>query len=493
MSASSIRLLPGLAAMLMIGGTPLAAQLIGVKSVPVAAGDQFLIHPTRNLGMGSVSIALEDPLLDPFTNPAKGVRLPDARLYGSPTFYSVSNGDGSARTLPVGGLFGSQTWFGGASISLQQIEGADRNRGVIFLEDFARSGQPLSEQSANNMYAFGMIGRNLNAGKLAIGASILYADLEAMDGVDLLYALSQSIDQSGHVADVRLGLAGESPTGARYEAMLLHHRTDMRHDVTYFDWTCCVGDTSPVPFPRTRTEENLDQTNTWGVHLGYDRPVGQHGWRIGGILTGNVMSHPKIPNYEIMNIPRDPGDSWAYNFGVGVSRTLGPTLFGLDIIYEPIWSDTWAEADSTITLPGGGTLQKGSKTIENDFRFSNAILRTGVARETDRWGLNLGVQVRSYSYTLEQHDNLQRTRREQDESWMEWTPSWGAALKFPDLTLRYTGRTTTGTGRPGVAWGAEVRAAADALSSFIVAPSGPLTLQEARVTTHQVSVSLPIR
>ena len=37
-------------------------------------------------------------------------------------------------------------------------------------------------------------------------------------------------------------------------------------------------------------------------------------------------------------------------------------------------------------------------------------------------------------------------------------------------------------------------AGADALSSdFILAPSGPLTLQDARVTTHQLSVVIPMR
>jgi hypothetical protein len=30
-------------------------------------------------------------------------------------------------------------------------------------------------------------------------------------------------------------------------------------------------------------------------------------------------------------------------------------------------------------------------------------------------------------------------------------------------------------------------------SDFIVAPSGPLTLQDAHVITHQLSVSLPLR
>ena len=31
---------------------PLAAQTISIRTIPVATGDQFLVHPSRNLGMG---------------------------------------------------------------------------------------------------------------------------------------------------------------------------------------------------------------------------------------------------------------------------------------------------------------------------------------------------------------------------------------------------------------------------------------------------------
>jgi hypothetical protein len=470
------------------------AQLISVKTVPVAAGDQFMIHPSRNVGMGGLSIALDDPLLDPFVNPAKGARLTDARLYGAPTFYSLSGGDGAGRTLPVGALFGASQWFGGLSLSLQQIESPDRTTVVpVFRTDFdgAVLGETLNDRSANNMYAFGMVGRRIPGSQLSVGASITYADLEAVDGVDLLYALSQRIEQTGYLADFRVGVSGDAGNGSTFEALVLHNRFDMEHDVTYVEWLPCEPPGPCDPGPRLRTETNLDRTNTWGVHLGYRRPVGTRGWQVGGLLTTNWKSHPKIPNYEIMNIPRDPGNSWAYNFGVGIARTSGPTVFGVDLIWEPIWSDTWAEADSTIQ-GNGGPILPGEKTIENDFRFSNARIRIGAGRETERYGLQLGLEVRSYGYTLDQFNNITGARREQDESWMEWSPSWGGTLKFPDLHIRYAGRLTTGTGRPGVAWTGNARAALDLASSFIVAPSAPLTLQDVRVMTHQISVSLPI-
>ena len=80
---------------------------------------------------------------------------------------------------------------------------------------------------------------------------------------------------------------------------------------------------------------------------------------------------------------------------------------------------------------------------------------------------------------------------------MEWTPSFGVSLDLPGVTLLYAGRITTGTGRPGTRWTDNRMAEAgfnDALSlDFLLAPQGPLTLQDARVTTHQLSVVIPMR
>ena len=77
------------------------SQLIGIKSVPVTTGDQFLIYPSTNLALGGVSIAMNDLLLDPFSNPAKGARLGETLIVGSPTFYLISDRNGAGRTIPV--------------------------------------------------------------------------------------------------------------------------------------------------------------------------------------------------------------------------------------------------------------------------------------------------------------------------------------------------------------------------------------------------------
>jgi hypothetical protein len=377
--------------------------------------------------------------------------------------------------------------FGAVSFSLQQLNRQERFWGGPFI-DIAPQQDLLSNGSATNRYLFGSLGSTVRPG-FSVGASVSWADLNAVEGVDLLYGLADQIDQFGSAMDLRVGLLRELEGDRSFEAMALYNRVRMTHDVTYLDW---IWDEFTWQGEMVRrNERNLDRTSTYGLHLGYQQPMNDNGWRVGGILTANYKSHPKIPNYEIMNIPRDPGNSWAYNIGVGISREMGPARFGAEVIVEPIISNTWAEADAPTPTASGRTLVVGARTIENDFTFSNALLRLGLARDAGRIGFEVGLQIRSIDYDLDQVDNVAETFRHQNESWMEWTPSWGLSLDFPEFQIRYTGRATTGTGRPGVAWSDRATVAFEA-ADVVVAPGGPLTLQERNVVAHQVTFVMPI-
>jgi hypothetical protein len=491
---ASARALPLL--LLAALATSAEAQLISLKTVPVASGEQFLLAPARGMGMGGVSIAVHDTLGDPFVNPAMGSWVRGIPFFGSPTVYSISEGNGGGRTLPAGVLVGGERWFGGALLAFQQISNPRFTGGCCARLESSFTTTVSSPNrlggSAFNRYAFGTLGRKLGAG-VSVAASAFGADLEALDGVDFLYAGAQQIGQDGHMTDYRLGVLAEGYDGRSLELLLLHSRLDMTHEVTYR--TSRWDPVARRGIVETREEINLDQTRTWGAHAGYVQPVGNDGVRLGAVVTGNYKSHPKIPNYEIMNIPRDPGFSWAYNFGLGVSRTDGPATVGLDLVYEPIWSETWADADTAVKSRSGTVIQPGGETVENDFRFSNFALRTGLAREEERWGFQLGLHVRNIHYWLDQRDNVRETRRDQEEEWLEWTPTWGAGVKFPEFQIRYVGNLTTGTGRPGVAFDGRMRGGMLQANSadFIVAPQGALTLQEAAVWLHQVSVTVPLR
>src|SRR6266536_1694280 len=489
-----------------------SAQLISIRTVPIAQGDQFEIFPSNNFGMGGVSIAVADTLLDPFVNPAKGARLGASRFFSAPTAYGISRGAGGGRTLPFAAVAGSGPWYGGLSLAFQQVDASQPpgNQGVVvnppvpgLLQRGGVSVSPSKPSSYGNQYALAMLGRKLHSSGRSLAASAQWARLTGVDGVDLLYAGSTGLQQSGHDVDLRLGLLKEW-TGARsLEALVLHNRFEMTHDVTYLDefW-----DPTTQQFSlRSRLERNHDQTNTWGLHLAYVRPLATSGWRIGWLATANRMAHPKLPEYELANvpaIPRDPGHSSAYNLGIGVSKTTALATFGIDAIYVPIWSYTWADAASPVVTTLGDTIPAGGKTVENHFRFSNGLVRMGLSHDLELGplgrmaGLQLGLAVRSVHYRLAQYDAVQGVARSLHEGWVEWTPTWGLSLRFPDVEIRYRGRVTHGTGRPGVQSPNVFLAGRDlavAGGGILVAPSGPLSLQEVGITTHQISVSLPLR
>src|SRR5690242_9813782 len=121
MSNPSVRV-AGLCTVLLAIAVSAPAQLISIKTVPIAQGDQFDIFPSQNAGMGGVSIAVADTLLDPFANPANGSRLIAGRIYGAPIFYNVSQGAGGGRTLPLAAFARSGAWFGGLSLAVQQVD-----------------------------------------------------------------------------------------------------------------------------------------------------------------------------------------------------------------------------------------------------------------------------------------------------------------------------------------------------------------------------------
>lgn len=273
----------------------------------------------------------------------------------------------------------------------------------------------------------------------------------------------------------------------------------MTHDVTYLEWVWDPD--AQQPFQRPWSEHNSDGATTWGLHLEYQRPLAAAGWRIGWVATANRISQPDAGNYELLGVPSDPGRSYAYNLGIGIARTSGAAAFGIDLIFEPIWSDTWARAATPIETLLGDTIPAGGKTVENRFRFSNALFRMGVSREMElrglgkAAGLQLGLAVRSIRYQRTQADNVLGSRRDHTASWLEWMPTWGLSLRFPEFAVRYAGRVALGSGRPEPQVFFPVRRGP--LAGGDILPPGPpgsrVALDHVSVVMHQVSLSLPLR
>lgn len=469
------------------------AQVISLKTVPIPTGDQFVLYPSRSLGMGGVSIALEDPFADAFANPAKGARQVGSLLFVSPTIYNVSDHGGAGRSFSTGGLYGHGSWFGGGLVAVQQLD--------VPVNDFAwfqlpTAGRNLLGEWPTNLYVQALVGMRLPGTHVSLGASVYRARLRALQGVERLYSQSWSITQDGDMTDLRLGLLAEQSDGGWVEAALVHDRVDMTHDVTYVDF---LQDPGPGPGQdELWVQENQSRTRTTGLQLGVVRPLAAAGWRIGGLLTVNRKTHPKIPNYDVAGIPRDPGNSTAYDLGIGIARQWGKGLFGLDLVYQPARSHTWAEAGEPALAADGTTIAAGGHTIDNWFHFSNLRIATGISQTIRSAGFQLGLSLLLYDYSLRQVDHFTGLTDRTHEGWIEWAPTWGGVLRFSDLEVRYSGRlamkgfpSLLGGGRDfvNVPTGPVPLASGD---DYLVPITRPTNLPDYATFTNQLSVVIPI-
>jgi hypothetical protein len=464
-----------------------AAQVVTPKTLPVHQSGQFDIFPSARAGMGGATIAVDDTLLDPFVNPAKATRMGVAHIFASPFYHSISGSRGGGRSLPVGGGGSWGEWSATGVFTFQQLDRAGPAWNLS-----------TSEQSAVNEYVAGSIARRVSP-STSFGVGVQAASLDALDGVDLLYAGSDRIEQSGSMVEIRSGITRETGTGRHFELVAVHSRSDMRHDVRFTNWRW--DPISKREIQEQRTDRNEDRTRIWGLHSEYSRPVGSEGWQIGWLGTVNRLSHPKIPNYVIQNIPRDPGTTYSYNAGAGIGRSIRGTSFAADLIYEPIFAETWADAAGDTSIVGGGTIVAGGKTVENTFRFRNVKLRlgagrdVGVGRGSTIFSYQAGVALHAINYRLEQTNNVLKTFRTQREDWIEWTPTVGLRLRARDLDVLYNFSLTCGPGSCGTSRQVGFAAVPDVLSGggIIAAPSSQLFMQSGTLQVHKLTFSLPIR
>lgn len=465
------------------------AQLVTPKTVPVFQNSQWDILPSKTAAMGGISIAIDDSIADPFINPAKATRVRGGNFFAAPFSHSITGNRGGGKTLPVGGLGSAGDWSFGGTFALQQL---DRGGPMAF-------SQAISDRTATNQYLSAVVARRLGD-DVSVGMVATFAALGAVDGVDLLYAGSDVIRQSGSSADVRLGLTKEFAGRKTLELIVLHNYYQNSHDA---HWGGSRWD--PVARNSVRIDSsahNDDRTAIWGVHSEFSQPLGDAGWRIGYLGTVNQLSHPKIPNYSLQNVRRDPGSTLAFNAGVGLSRTFGTSTFGIDLIHEPMTSETWADAAHDTTIVGGGTIRAGGKTIENSFKFTNTLLRVGFGHElvshdsATAFGFQLGLGLYSINYLLDQKNNVQKTSREQRESWMEWTPTLGFSFRTGSVQIHYNYSATCAVS-DCLSMGDRVNVAgpstADSGGGIIAAPSSALTFNGGTATIHKFWIAVPIR
>jgi hypothetical protein len=330
--------------------------------------------------------------------------------------------------------------------------------------------------------------RRFAGGRTSVGLGASYSHLDGVEGVGLLYPFEPHVRQDGSASDLRLGLTHALPGARRLDLVLLRNEVDMTKEGLRLDVS---WDEHWVPTHSWRPWSRRDRTRTLGAQVGFTTPLPEDGWRAGLTATSNHLRHPGSAD-PISGELVGQGESWAYNLGLGASREDGPVSFGLDLVYEPIWSSTQG---MTMEWQGIGigwptTTPRFDREVQNRFRFDNAHLRIGAGREIGPLGVQLGTHLHSVRYTLRETEIATGMLRERRESWMEWKPTWGVSARFPDIEVRYTGSYLSGVGRPH--GGFNPGQLTGFVSNIIVAPLWGYDLQEARVLSHRVSVSLPI-
>lgn len=458
------------------------AQIISVKTIPIAESEQFAFLPTS--GRTTMSMVLVDSLRDPFDNPAKGSLLRRSQYFGAPSFFSVTGNAGGGTTFPMGALWKRGSSFAGLAVAFQQIDRPNSNGffGPVFDPlTGVQSAGPQEQPSLSNRYAFAMFGHSLDSGRVSFAGSVLWSNLNALDGSDQFYDGNQSLSQLGDAIDLRFGVTKAMRNGRSFEAMVLRNHFAMSDEVGFVDFFWDPA--SRTTRPQARTEMNDARSSVWGLHLEYEHPL-DSGWRVGALATTNVIQHPRIPTYAVTSGLGSTGRATAFNVGIGLGRTTRLTTFGLDAIYEPIRNDSWI-----------------TDTVDNRFTFNNAKLRGGVSRDFPMLTpgnyvrVQLGGELHWINYQLRQDDHLNAATSNRSEHWLERGKNGGVSFITNGLQMHYLVATRNGIGRPGVVNQDGSMFAPDVIS---ISPWGgpsvtPVGLGAVSSTRHQFSISVPVR
>jgi hypothetical protein len=188
---------------------------------------------------------------------------------------------------------------------------------------------------------------------------------------------------------------------------------------------------------------------------------------------------------------------------MGIGRAVRGTTFAADLIYEPMFADTWATAANDTVRVAGGTIAAGARTVDNNFRFNNLKMRFGAGQEIrirdggTILGYQVGLGLYGINYRLKQDNHVQGTFRTQREHWLEWSPTLGLRLRSQGLDVLYNFSLTCGPGACGQAQSGPVvfatRDANIAAAGIIAAPSGELFMQSGSLKVHKLTIMVPIR
>jgi hypothetical protein len=463
--------------MLCLLAAAASGQSIQVKTVPLLSTDQFALVPSIRDDMGGVSLALRDPLQDLWENPARFAGV-QSRFLFAPRFNHWSYGQEIGYYYRSGAPFASTSEIRSDSrlLTLPLLwtcaRGNSHFSSLIAIQRIAEGNTSRDNFSAGNYPLAVSAGHFFPALRTAAGLSAEYIHLEGMDGVYLLYPDAARISQKGRAWHMRTGFAGNLPN----------------RDA----WSVAAGIYSYRLEQTALGIRNMDENEGWFVRSDYEKHLGS-ALTAAFSVTWDRKHHPKIPEYPLANIPRDPGNTRALNIGAGLKWAEGHTLAAVDLIYQPIDVKTWADAAADVPLGDGGIYRKGDIVQRNDYHFHNLIVRSGGQIAPLAWlELRSGVQMRLFSYDYYQNDFINRMERrgKPQREWTEVDFTSGVTVKLKGLDLGYSLRLQTGTGLLERQWVWLWMGAEDAFvkSDFILPPTVPLNVTPVTYYTHRLTL-----
>jgi hypothetical protein len=444
--------------------------------------------------MGDISIALSDGLRDPFINPAEmtGVSQSYAISILRRSRWNVDQMQISSNqqidkpwenttrkkhyasnvSLPVAIMFNYESVAIGAIGSYQHLVSSS-------LERHTETGmEPVSSETIHRAdhYPYSVAAAvKLPGTGLSLGAGISMTHIHGLDGIQFLYPDVQSLQVSGSEFTYRFGITQLMEDSSKLSVL------GGRMLYETFQHASYTGAPSV---------DNQDKNHIWFMQAQYRIPL-TDGISVGLLAVGNWKEHPKIPDYPITGIPRDPGTTTAYNFGTGIAwRQQSSTTLALEYLIEPIASKTWVEAAQD-QMANGRVIHAGEVTQRNNYTFVNHLVRFGVEIQPTSWlVVRGGTSLHYYSYDYEFINLISNTEQHADPQ-LEWTEidiSGGITASFGPLELGYQFNMLTGAGILNPTewrWGpiSPLRSSSD----FFLPPSSRVQLQPVPAFTHQVS------
>jgi hypothetical protein len=468
---------------------PLQGQTVPAKTVASPRGQQFFFLPTSRVGMGELLVAADDPLRDPFLNPAIKGDWP-LRFSLTPTIYRDKRKTVQGRTFPFAALIAGNIWFGTFAFALQELEEAPKE---IFSLPSELNGVVDAEEPSRNTYLLGSIGRRIGS-KVSFGLKLAYGELELLDGERRLHPSALALSQAGETRTVTLGTTYTPKPDHSFRATLSNSLVEMEHEWT--GWRRRASEIPGIPGPAELWSwTDGSRFEAWEGRVHYTLSIPRERLRLTAMASLRKRDQSRVPGYDLVHIPFDPGSTTIGEFGLAWDA-VGP-LFRLAIEagVSPGSAETTILADSAQSL-NGTTLQPGDPAFGHDFRFNNWWATAGVDVPIRSGGFQLGLGARGHRFRLDQRDHLRGEDHEYKISWTEWMPSLGVRAVIWGVEMGYAVRLINRGTAPCDPHSYRSRCRPWPVpyhfTGLRVAPTLPEDLPDFSFTTHQLTVSVPL-